>query len=85
MSDEKRAPLPPCPQVRPGLWRHFKGGEYEVLFTARNSETLEPMVVYRQRGGEGLAWVRPAAMWNEEVTRDGRTFPRFSYIGPAQE
>ena len=34
-------------KIRPGRWRHFKGGEYRVLGTARHSETREPMVVYQ--------------------------------------
>lgn len=72
-------------QIKPGRWRHFKGGEYEVLFTARHSETGEDMVVYRALYGEGGVWVRPAAMWNETVTRDGATYPRFQYAGNKEE
>ena len=68
-------------EIRPGRYRHFKGNEYEVLFTALHSETMEPMVVYRALYGERGLWVRPAAMWNETVTRDGKTFRRFTYIG----
>ena len=68
-------------EIRPGKYRHFKGREYEVLFTARHSETLEELVVYRALYGEHGLWVRPAAMWNETVTRDGNTFQRFTYIG----
>ena len=64
-----------------GKYRHFKGGEYEVLAVAKHSETLEPMVVYRALYGDGTIWTRPAMMWLEEVTRDGNTFPRFSYQG----
>lgn len=67
--------------VKPGRYRHFKGNEYEVLGTARHSETLEPMVVYRALYGEGGLWVRPAAMWSETVERDGYCGPRFQYIG----
>lgn len=67
--------------VRPGRYRHFKGNEYEVLFTARHSETEEEMVVYRALYGEGGLWVRPASMWNETVERNGETFRRFTYIG----
>ena len=66
--------------IRPGRYRHFKGNEYEVLFTATHSETMEPMVVYRALYGERGVWVRPAAMWNETVERDGKTFQRFTYI-----
>lgn len=73
----------PEPQIRPGRYRHFKGGEYEVLYVASHSETLEPMVVYRAMYGERGFWVRPASMWNELVTRDGKTFPRFTYLGDA--
>ena len=67
--------------IRPGRYRHFKGNEYEVLFTARHSETEEEMVVYRALYGEGGLWVRPASMWNETVERNGETFRRFTYIG----
>lgn len=67
--------------VRTGRWRHFKGKEYRVLGTALHSETMEPMVVYQALYGEGALWVRPAAMWNETVERDGVSLPRFTYIG----
>ncbi len=66
--------------VKPGKYRHFKGNEYEVLFIAKHSETGEEMVVYRALYGTGDVWVRPAAMWNETVTRDGKSVPRFQYI-----
>ena len=68
-------------EIRVGRYRHFKGNEYEVLYLAKHSETLEPMVVYRALYGEHGVWVRPAHMWNETVERDGRTFVRFSYLG----
>lgn len=67
--------------IKPGLYRHFKGGEYRVLYTAAHSETLEPMVVYQALYGEKGIWVRPAAMWNETVQHDGRVVKRFTYIG----
>ncbi len=67
--------------IRPGRYRHFKGNEYEVLGVARHSETEEELVVYRPLYGEGGLWVRPVSMWNELVTRDGKTQPRFGYIG----
>lgn len=73
--------LPPLPDLRPGRYRHFKGNEYELLFVARHSESGEAMVVYRALYGEGGVWVRPAAMWTEEVTRGGAAQPRFAYIG----
>lgn len=66
--------------IRPGRYRHFKGGEYEVLGTALHSETREPMVVYRALYGEGGLWVRPAGMWSEHVERDGYSGPRFVLV-----
>lgn len=66
--------------IRLGKYRHFKGGEYEVVGVAKHSETQEEMVVYRALYGDGELWVRPASMWNETVERDGKTYPRFTYI-----
>ena len=66
---------------RKGRYRHFKGREYRVLCTARHSETLEPMVVYQALYGERGVWVRPAAMWGEQVEREGYSGPRFTYLG----
>ena len=66
--------------IRLGRYRHFKGGEYEVLGVASHSETLEPMVVYRALYGEGGLWVRPASMWNQWVERDGYAGPRFTFV-----
>ncbi len=75
------SPLPAEP--RPGLYRHYKGGEYRVVGIARHSETLEPLVVYEALyGGRGL-WVRPAAMFVETVAGEngvGRR-PRFERVG----
>lgn len=66
------------PTIRPGRYRHYKGNEYTVLGVARHSETLEELVVYRQEYGEHGLWVRPAAMFGETVTVDGRAVPRFT-------
>ena len=68
-------------EICPGRDRHFKGNEYQVLCTAVNSETQEPMVVYQALYGECGIWVRPAAMWSEHVERDGYSGPRFVYLG----
>lgn len=68
-------------ELKPGKYRHFKGKEYELIGLATHSETLEPMVVYRALYGEGGLWVRPAAMWTEQIERDGYRGPRFQYIG----
>ena len=67
-------------EFQPGRYRHFKGNEYELLYVARHSETMEEMVVYRALYGEGGIWVRPASMWNEIVERDGKTYRRFTKI-----
>ena len=67
-----------------GRWRHFKGGEYAVLGIARDSETLEPVVVYRALYGERRLWVRPADMWLESVEREGKHIPRFTYVGESE-
>lgn len=64
-------------QIKPGIYRHFKGNEYEVLFLATHSETRETMVVYRALYGERGLWVRPASMWTERIERDGYSGPRF--------
>lgn len=68
-------------ELKPGKYRHFKGMEYELIGIARHSETLEPMVVYRALYGDGGLWVRPAAMWDEIVAKEGYNGPRFQYIG----
>lgn len=68
-------------ELKPGRYRHFKGNEYELLGVARHSETLEELVVYRALYGERGLWVRPVAMWNETVERDGKTYRRFTYLG----
>ena len=67
--------------IKPGKYRHFKGNEYEVIGTAKHSETMEEMVVYRALYGEFGLWVRPASMWEETVERYGKTYQRFTYIG----
>jgi hypothetical protein len=61
-----------------GVYRHYKGQRYQVLGTARHSETLEPLVVYRALYGEQGLWVRPLAMFVETVQVDGHSLPRFT-------
>ncbi|TAG27004.1 MAG: DUF1653 domain-containing protein [Burkholderiales bacterium] len=63
-----------------GRYRHYKGMEYEVVGTARHSETLEPLTLYRALYGEQGLWVRPAAMFNEDVVIDGVEQARFRKI-----
>ncbi|MBR3948075.1 MAG: DUF1653 domain-containing protein [Clostridia bacterium] len=68
-------------EIKKGRYRHFKGNEYEVIGTAKHSETLEEYVVYKALYGDSGLWVRPKEMWNETVERDGKTFKRFEFIG----
>ena len=59
--------------VKLGRYRHFKGNEYRVLYTATHSETLEPMIVYQALYGEGEIYARPVSMFLEAV--DMRKYP----------
>ncbi|MFI5444405.1 DUF1653 domain-containing protein [Polaromonas sp. UC242_47] len=70
--------LPPLILTPPGLYRHYKGLMYEVVGTVRHSESLEPLTLYRALYGEQGLWVRPAAMFNEEVVINGIRQPRFA-------
>jgi hypothetical protein len=66
--------------VTPGLYRHFKGNLYQVVDIARHSETGEEMVVYRALYGERGLWVRPLALFDETLERDGKTVKRFAPV-----
>ncbi len=68
-----------------GRYRHYKGNEYTVIGTARHSETLEEMVLYRQEYGEHSLWVRPKEMFSETVKIDGQEVPRFQPLGSCSE
>jgi hypothetical protein len=72
--------LPPLTPTPPGLYRHYKGNLYEVLDTVRHSETLAPMTLYRALYGERGLWVRPAAMFAENVVIDGVEQARFARL-----
>lgn len=67
-------------EIKKGRYRHFKGNEYEVIGTAKHSETTEEYVVYKALYGDCGLWIRPKEMWNETVERDGKTFKRFEFI-----
>ena len=77
--------LPPLVITPPGLYRHYKGNLYQVLDTVRHSETLEPMTLYRALYGEHGLWVRPAAMFLEEIEFNGVRQPRFAPVAPAAQ
>jgi hypothetical protein len=75
--------LPPLNPAAPGLYRHYKGGWYEVIDTVRCSETLQGLTLYRALyGGFGL-WVRPATMFAERGVFEGKAQPRFTLVEPA--
>ena len=73
--------LPPLPSTPIGRYRHYKGGEYELLGVVRHSETLEPLVLYRALYGEQGLWVRPHAMFFEQIEVGGVLQPRFAPVG----
>lgn len=72
--------LPPLPTIALGHYRHYKGGEYEVLGVVRHSETLEPLVLYRPLYNDSGLWVRPLAMFVETIDIDNQRKPRFAQV-----
>ncbi len=72
--------LPALPFIPLGRYCHYKGGEYEVLGIARHSETLEPLVIYRPLYNQSGLWVRPYAMFFEQVDVNGQQQPRFTLL-----
>ncbi len=69
--------------IKTGKYRHYKGGEYRVISTAKHSETLEDLVVYKSLYDNELSrlWTRPLEMFLEEIEVDGKKMPRFEYVG----
>ncbi|WP_430432904.1 DUF1653 domain-containing protein [Methyloversatilis sp.] len=72
--------LSPLPAIAPGRYRHYKGGEYEVVGVVRHSETLEPMVLYRPLYNDSGLWVRPYDMFVGLVEIDGVPQLRFERL-----
>ncbi|WP_243073784.1 DUF1653 domain-containing protein [Microbacterium sp. SS28] len=66
--------------IEPGIYQHFKGERYEVVGTGRHTESGDELVFYRQLYGDYAFWVRPVAMFQEAVSRDGYEGPRFVRI-----
>ena len=64
-----------------GRYRHYKGKFYEVIDVARHSETEEEFDVYRTLYGVFSLWIRPLAMFTEQVEIDGVKQPRFAFVG----
>lgn len=74
------------PKIKIGRYRHYKGKEYEVIGIAKHSETLDNLVVYRalyesKEFGDNALWIRPATMFLEKLSIDGKKISRFKYIG----
>jgi hypothetical protein len=69
-------------KMESGLYKHYKGNIYEVIGVAKHSETLEPMVVYKAtyQPEEQNLWVRPLAMFTENVMVEGIEVKRFEKI-----
>ncbi len=73
-------------KIKLGKYKHFKGGEYEVIGLAKDSETLEELVIYKamydsKKFGKNAFWVRPKKMFLEKVIVNGKEIPRFEYLG----
>lgn len=66
--------------LQAGIYRHYKGNLYHVMEVARHSETGEKLVVYRTLYGDFGLWVRPLAMFVEQVQIDGQNIPRFAFV-----
>ncbi len=66
--------------IQLGIYRHYKGGEYEVIGTARHSETGELLVVYRPLYNDSGLWIRPYAMFCEAIWLNGQSQQRFVWI-----
>lgn len=70
--------------ARPGIYQHYKGQLYQVVEVATHSETREKLVVYRPLYGERELWVRPLAMFDEQIDVDGVLVPRFAWQSAGQ-
>lgn len=66
--------------VKLGIYEHFKGKRYRVIGVAKHSETLEDVVVYQKLYDDRGLWVRPLAMFLEDVEVEGKRVPRFTFI-----
>lgn len=67
-------------EIKPGIYRHYKGKDYQVIGIAQHSETLETLVVYKPLSNDSGLWVRPFSMFTENVNIDGNDMPRFRLL-----
>ncbi len=73
-------------KIKPGIYTHFKGGDYTVIGVGHHSETLDELVIYSHDSdtyGKNSLWARPASLWHEQVIRDAYSGPRFTYKSPS--
>ncbi|OGF32254.1 hypothetical protein A2533_04985 [Candidatus Falkowbacteria bacterium RIFOXYD2_FULL_35_9] len=71
--------------IKLGKYQHFKGKHYQVIGLAKNSETLEELVVYQAlypstEFGDQAIWVRPKKMFADFVEVNNELIPRFKFI-----
>lgn len=66
--------------IEKGIYKHFKGNLYEVLDVAKHSETQELFVVYKTLYGDFETWIRPLAMFDETIEREGKLVKRFELV-----
>lgn len=64
-----------------GIYKHYKGGHYNIISVAKHSETLEDLVIYQRLYDDFSIWVRPITMFSETVSYNGATVIRFEYLG----
>lgn len=68
--------------IKPGIYKHYKGGMYKVICVSKHSETLEDLVVYEALYDNQTSkfWARPISMFSDTVEVDGVSIPRFEFI-----
>jgi hypothetical protein len=59
--------------LKKGVYKHFKGTEYEVLYLGRHSEDLSIMVIYKDLNNLRI-WVRPLEEFNKPLPDGGKRF-----------
>ncbi len=66
--------------INPGLYKHYKGKHYKVLYVVRHSETEEHHVVYQALYGDYGYWVRPLSLFSESVQINNQSVKRFEKV-----